>query len=151
MREVLMCACGRFEEAGSDTRLCGLVVVCCRRMADHRSSESRPSPPPPPPAFFFLALAHVLWGLLRIGQGHVAFIASKRCISWGLLRPPLAPLPHTCLALGLRLAGAAGMREGGSGVPVASNPSLPDNVQNSSTSRILRKPPSLRASGFDLW
>src|SRR5262245_16060229 len=36
--------------------------------------------PPAPPAFFFVALAHVLWGLLRIGQGHVAFIATICCI-----------------------------------------------------------------------
>src|SRR5262245_15700560 len=100
-------------------------LLCVVRGADQRPRGGVPLPCHPP-VFFLLALAHVLWCLLRIGQGHVAFIASKRCILWGLLRPPpgptLAPMPHTYLALGLRLAGAAGMPEGRSGVPVTSSP-----------------------------
>src|SRR5262245_54506369 len=115
--------------------------------ADQRSSEGRCSPPLPPPVFFFLTLAHVLWGLLRIGQGHVAFIATICCILWGLLPPPLAPLPHTCLALGLRLAGGS-RRAGGSFRRAGCfYPNIPDTVQNSITIGFCRTRP-LAAAGL---
>src|SRR5262245_25917586 len=137
MREVLMCACGRFEEAGSDTRLCGLVVVSCQRRANQRSCAGRRSPPPATPCFLLSLCSPCFVGFAAFWSGPCGLYRDHLLHLMGFIQATPGPfashLPGACLTLGLRLAG--GFRRAGGSFRRAGcfYPSLPDTVQNSIT------------------
>src|SRR5262245_16633242 len=73
------------------------------------NSAARLPLPVHPPVFSALTSSCVSWGLLCLDEGQVAFITSKPCFSWDLLRPLPGPSPLSVLPRTPRLSSPRGV------------------------------------------